>query len=88
VKLVNYDKFKKRSPRETMFFAILFAVLCGVMIGMVLMQIALGRGVWTWGLGSVWAALIGLESLQWTFATLRKYSPSSTETQPNRQKAA
>jgi len=81
MRLINYNKYQKWSPRQTIVLAVIEAAVAGLFLGSALIEVASGHNAWTWSWPIVMAFASGVGSLQATLIALHNCPPSRKTTQ-------
>lgn len=78
MKLIDYDKYNRWSPRTTIVSAVVQAVVTGFFLGLALIEAVAGRDVLTWTFSLAMGFSSGVGALTSTLIALHKCSPSTS----------
>lgn len=70
MRFINYDKYQKWSPRQTIVLAVIEAAVAGLFLGSALIEATSGHSAWTWSWPLVMGFASGVGSLQATLIAL------------------
>jgi hypothetical protein len=80
MKLIDYSKYKKESPRASIWYALLNTLFCGFFLGMAAMQFRLG---WDWMRSLAMAFSSGILALRNALIAVYSCPPSMKTSQPD-----